>query len=117
MTQVSEKNSESAEPAPEVAPASTSLQPEISDKSAIGVLSQWQLIRLGFARHTLAVLALRVLILLYLLAIFAEFCAPQLSTERNLDFQYCPPQLIRWTPSAGLHVEFKVDALASFVPI
>jgi peptide/nickel transport system permease protein len=104
VTQVGEKNSETSAAAQTVAPASTSLPPEISDKHAIGALSQWQLIRLGFARHALAVLALRVLILLYVLAIFAEFFAPQLSTERNLDFQYCPPQLIRWSPSAGLHV-------------
>src|SRR5207237_8868403 len=65
---------------------------------------QWQLVRLGFARHKLAVLGLNVLVLLYLLAIFAEFFAPQTSAERNLDFQYCPPQIVRWSPSNGLHV-------------
>ncbi len=75
-----------------------------ADKSGVGALGQWQLIRLGFARHKLAVLSLNVLVLLYVVATFAEFFAPQLSTERNLDFQYCPPQLIRWSPGDGLHV-------------
>jgi len=78
--------------------------PARDSKEIIGTLSQWQLIRLGFARHKLAVISLNVLVLLYLLAIFAEFFAPQLSTDRNLDFQYCPPQLIRWSWSDGLHV-------------
>ena len=75
-----------------------------ADKNTIGAMSQWQLIRLGFARHKLAVLGLNVLVLLYLLAIFAEFFAPQTSAQRNLDFQYCPPQIVRWTWSNGLHV-------------
>ena len=43
--------------------------------------------------------------LLYLVAIFAEFFAPSLPQQRNLQFRYCPPQLLRWTPSAGLHVD------------
>jgi peptide/nickel transport system permease protein len=86
-----------------IAPSIPSVEPP-SDSTGFGALSQWQLIRLGFARHKLAVLALRILVLLYLLAIFAEFFAPQGANDRNLDFQYCPPQLIRWSFSQGLHV-------------
>lgn len=67
-------------------------------------MSQWQLIRLAFAKHKLAVIALRVLVLLYLTAILAEFMAPYDSLRRDLDHQYCPPQLVRWSPDKGLHV-------------
>ncbi len=73
--------------------------------SSAGAMSQWQLIRRQFARHNLAVIALYVLVLLYLLAIFADFFAPQATRTRNIDYQYCPPQLVQWSPSHGLHVD------------
>ncbi len=67
-------------------------------------MSQWQLIRRAFARHKLAVVSLNLLVLLYLVAIFAEFVAPYRPNTRDLDHQFCPPQLPRWSPSLGLHV-------------
>lgn len=70
-----------------------------------GDLSQWQLIGRQFARHRLAMAALYVLILLYALAVFAEFIAPTDPNARDLDFAYCPPQPVLWTPGRGLHVE------------
>src|SRR5215204_4760821 len=92
-------------PAKAAAPGSAPDAPVIaSDKGGIGSLSQWQLIRIGFARHKLAVLGLNVLVLLYLVAILAEFFAPAPPHIRNLDFQYSPPQLVRWSPANGLHV-------------
>lgn len=69
-----------------------------------GSLSQWQLVRINFARHRLGVWSLYLLVLLYLIALFAEFVAPQGSNTRNLDYQYCPPQLPRYSWSEGLHV-------------
>ena len=66
--------------------------------------SQWQLIRRRFARHRLAVGALYVLVVLYLLAAFVEFFAPYTRTWRDLDHIYCPPQRVRFSVSAGLHV-------------
>ncbi|HEY7087673.1 MAG TPA: ABC transporter permease [Tepidisphaeraceae bacterium] len=76
----------------------------VGEKSSVAVMSQWQLIRRAFAKHKLAVIALHLLIMLYLVAIFAEFCAPSLPGTRDLDHSFCPPQLIRWSPSRGLHV-------------
>ncbi|MGN6626277.1 MAG: ABC transporter permease [Tepidisphaeraceae bacterium] len=78
------------EPIPPAAPASN--------------LSQWALIRRRFAHHKLALWSLYVLIVLYLGACFVEAIAPQDPNKRNVDFSYCPPQLIRWTPSDGLYV-------------
>src|SRR5690554_1750748 len=67
-------------------------------------LSQWQLIRMNFARHQLAVWSLHVLVVLYLIALLAEFVAPLVPNHGELDFQYAPPQLPRWNWEYGLHV-------------
>ena len=67
-------------------------------------LSQWRLIAINFSKHRLAVWSTYVLILLYGVAVFAEFVAPQTPGVSNLDFQYCPPQLPRWNWTNGLHV-------------
>ncbi len=66
-------------------------------------LSQWQLTKRKFAKHRLAVWSLRVMLLLYLVAIFAEPLAPQNPNTRDLDFQYCPPQLVAFDFTHGLH--------------
>lgn len=76
-------------------------RPTLKQESAS--MSQWQLIRLRFQKHRLAVWALCMLGLLYGVAIVADFVAPMRSATRDLDFQYCPPQLVRWSPSNGLH--------------
>lgn len=90
---------EPTKPPPDVqAPAAA------EEKAAVAVMSQWQLIRRAFAQHKLAVIALHVLILLYVVAIFAEFVAPYSPLTRDLDHQYCPPQLPRWSMKHGLHV-------------
>lgn len=86
------------------------LEPDAT--SAAGSLSQWQLICIQFSRHHLAVGALYVLVFLYLLAIFAEFLSPNDPHKRYLDYQFCPPQTLHWSPSKGLHarvMELEVD--------
>ncbi|MBT3375233.1 MAG: ABC transporter permease [Lentisphaerae bacterium] len=69
----------------------------------IGALSQWQLIRRRFSKHRLAVIALRVLVLLYTVAIFVEFFAPYTREWHDLDHMYSPPQLPRLSWQHGLH--------------
>ncbi len=69
-----------------------------------GSLSQWQLVRINFSKHRLAVWSMYLLILLYSVAVFAEFVAPQPSMKGDLDYQYCPPQLLRWNLHDGMHV-------------
>jgi peptide/nickel transport system permease protein len=66
-------------------------------------LSQWQLIRRGFAKHKLAMVAMYVLIFLYFMAVFCEFFAPYTRTLKNLDHLYCPPQVVHFSPSRGLY--------------
>ena len=77
----------------------------------IASFGQWQLIRMGFAKHWLAVGSLHLLVMLVAVAVFAEFVAPAGSAMRNLDFQYCPPQLLRFNFQHGLHVRPMVQQL------
>jgi peptide/nickel transport system permease protein len=72
-------------------------------KAEIGSLSQWELIRLRFSKHRLAVVALSLLAVLYTLATFAEFFAPYPAGWNNVDAIYAPPQPIRFSPAHGLH--------------
>lgn len=81
-------------------PPAELLQPD-ADR---GMLSQWQLIRISFAKHRLAMFSLHALVLLLLIAVFAEFVAPMSAGYRNLDFQYCPPQVLRFDVEHGVHV-------------
>ena len=71
---------------------------------AAAEMSQWQLIAHRFSRHAFARWSLYVLIILYLAAAFAEFVAPADLSRRDLDHQYCPPQLPRWSWHDGLYV-------------
>ncbi|HEV7299536.1 MAG TPA: ABC transporter permease [Tepidisphaeraceae bacterium] len=75
----------------------------IDRKKDVARLSQWQLIRINFAKHKLAVWSLNLLVLLYAVAAFSEFVAPSTSQHSDLAHQYCPPQLPRWNWEHGLH--------------
>lgn len=77
-----------------------------------GDLSQWELIRIRFCKHRIALFSLFVLIVLYIVALFAEFFAPYPSAWRNLDFAHCPPQLPAFSLTEGFHtygVERHID--------
>lgn len=72
---------------------------------AFDTLSQWQLVRLRFLKHRLAVTAFFVLCVLYTVALFAGFFAPQSSWQRNLAYSYCPPHRIRISVEKGLYAK------------
>jgi peptide/nickel transport system permease protein len=82
-----------AAPAPTAAPA----KPK-------GTLSQWQLIWMNFRKHKLAHGAMYVLILLYLMAVFADVIAPYDSGRFDLHHLYCPPQVPKFDFAHGLYV-------------
>ena len=58
------------------------------------VASQWKLMWWKFRRHRLAVIGLVVVVLFYLMAICAEFVAPQSETSYIAEYVYAPPQQI-----------------------
>ena len=65
------------------------------------VASQWRLIRLRFFRHKLATVALIVLAVFYLGAVFAEFVAPYDPRRNNVESLSAPPQLPRFVDQDG----------------
>src|SRR5215813_443282 len=65
-------------------------QPE----AQIVVAKQWQLIWWKFRKHRLALLGGIVTILIYLVAIFAEFLAPFTTDMYSSKYTYAPPQTL-----------------------
>lgn len=74
------------------------------------VASQWRLMWWKFKRHKLAMIGAAVVILLYLIAIFAEFLAPADPNLVSSTYTYAPPQTLRLFTNnddglqIGLHV-------------
>lgn len=87
------------------APSGEHAAPIKTKVSGISTLSQWQLIRLQFRRHRLAVFSLYILLVLYIMAMGSEFFAPYPSTWRNLDYAHAPPQLPSFNFQDGIHVK------------
>jgi peptide/nickel transport system permease protein len=67
---------------------------EVSTR-AVATASQWQLMWWRFRKHTLALISVVVLVICYLIAIFAEFVAPYDPTKVNANRTYAPPQSIQ----------------------
>lgn len=90
-------------------------QPNPSPAAAatdIGGMTQWQLIRLRFSRHKLAVAGGSILLLIHLVAVFCEFFAPYTQEWQNLETLYAPPQLPGFSFSEGVHtyaLERRID--------
>lgn len=78
---------------------------------------QWRLMAWRFSRHRLAVVSLGVVVLLYLIGIFAEFLAPYGPDTTRPQFTYAPPQGISlfsaggWSPHVSGY-DIKVDEQA-----
>ena len=53
--------------------------------------SQWRLMWWRFRRHRMALISIGLLVLLYLMAAFAEFIAPYGTTTRFRRYQQAPP--------------------------
>jgi peptide/nickel transport system permease protein len=65
--------------------------------------SQWELIRWRFQRHKLAVISLVLLVVLYTVALFADFFAPYVVDTRFDAFTQAPPTRVHWIlPTGGI---------------
>ena len=73
------------------------------DEIDTGSLSQSQLIRLRFARHRVGQASLYLLVLVYFMALVADFFALYDSNRRHLDFIYAPPQLPKFSLDHGFY--------------
>ena len=68
--------------------------------------NQWQLMWWRFRRHKMALLSIFLLLLLYLIAAFADFVAPYDATQRFRRYQQAPPTQIHWFDENGLRRPF-----------
>jgi len=67
---------------------------DTEDELRLEVATQWQLMWWKFRKHKLAMFSGGVIILYYVVAIFAEFFAPWQRTQYIADYVYAPPQPI-----------------------
>ena len=80
------------------------LRGRTNDARIAGSLSQWQLIRIRFRRHRLAVWSLYMIVILYSIAAFAEILSPYSKSRRNVYYSYAPPQIPRFSIRDGFYV-------------
>jgi peptide/nickel transport system permease protein len=71
--------------------------------TSIETQSQWQLIQRRFFKHKLAVVSLFFLLLLYMVAVFAELFAPYAPFRRDLERTFCPAQLVHFSFTQGFY--------------
>jgi peptide/nickel transport system permease protein len=91
-------------PQPQVQEEQEALQraTDLGEKEAkIYVASQWKLVWWRFRKHRLAVVGTVVVILIYLIAIFAEFVAPFTPDAFDADYTYAPPQRLHFFDEDG----------------
>jgi peptide/nickel transport system permease protein len=67
------------------------------------VLSEWQLMWRKFLKHRVAVAAAIILIILYIVVVFADFFSPYGMLTNHTDYLYTPPEIdkIRFIDSEG----------------
>jgi peptide/nickel transport system permease protein len=85
------------------APSPRNVTPGLSPQSGdrIFVASQWQLMWWRFRKHRLAVISGVVVIVLYLIALVAEFVAPYNPDLQDVRYPYRPPTRIHFVDAAG----------------
>jgi peptide/nickel transport system permease protein len=79
----------------------------IAEDSAVSyeAASQWRLMWWKFRKHKLAMIAMPVLLLLFVLAAFCEFFTPTLPDARFSAYKNAPPQAIRfYNAETGFHL-------------
>jgi peptide/nickel transport system permease protein len=78
------------------------------DKEAeIFVASQWQLMWWRFRKHKVALASAVVIILIYAVAVFAEFLAPFPSGKYEANYTYAPPQRLHLLDSSEGSTRFR----------
>jgi peptide/nickel transport system permease protein len=75
------------------------------------VASQWQLMWWRLRKHKAAMVSSAIIILLYVIGLFAEFLAPADPFDYNIQFTFAPPQVPRFVGEDGFHLRPFVYAL------
>ena len=69
---------------------------QAADRRSAAHASQWRLMWRRFRKHRLAMVSAGFLLLVYLIAIFADFVAPFATGDYDVDYTYAPPQPVRF---------------------
>ncbi|MXZ42143.1 MAG: hypothetical protein F4Z18_10270, partial [Caldilineaceae bacterium SB0666_bin_21] len=69
--------------------------PESQEDMRLLVAGQWQLMWWRFRKHKVAMVATAVSLLIYFVAVFAEFLAPLPRDHYAADYTFAPPQRIK----------------------
>ncbi len=77
---------------------------EIAAEEKFYLASQWQLMWRSFIKHKLAIFGGTVVLVFYLLAMFAEFFSTQGAYRYWNEYVYCPPQRIHFFDEKGFHL-------------
>jgi peptide/nickel transport system permease protein len=80
---------------------------EPEDELKLEVATQWQLMWWKFRKHKLAMISAGVIILYYLVAIFAEFFAPWKPTQYIAEYVYAPPQPLHFIDNGEFRLYVK----------
>ncbi len=75
--------------------------PERDETASVFVASQWKLIYWRFRKHKLAVISVFVLVIMYTVAIFAEFFSPYDYNKQNTKLLFVPPRTIHFRDQEG----------------
>ena len=87
-------------------PAAQPAEPLRPDEERKAIATQWQLMWWKFCDHKVAYISMYVLVLLYLMAIFAEFVSPHDPNQRSAAHRYSPPQRVHLFHNGSLHRPF-----------
>ncbi|TYB95734.1 MAG: ABC transporter permease [Kosmotoga sp.] len=71
------------------------------DLFEVEYLNRWQLVWRALKKHKLGIISMWVLIIFYLIAIFANFFSPYNPYAQNQDLSYSPPSNIHWLDEEG----------------
>jgi peptide/nickel transport system permease protein len=85
---------EAGTPSASEAPSVDLRQPRAETEAQVMVASQWQLMWWRFRKHRVAMICAAIIILIYGVAIFAEFLAPFPATKYAATYTYAPPQML-----------------------
>jgi peptide/nickel transport system permease protein len=108
--------SEESTPAVQTPPSGKARRLTREEKeSKIFIASQWQLMWWRFRRHKMAIFSAVVVILIYMVALFAEFLAPFNPEIPNARYLYAPPQALYFYDSVEGRLNLHVYGFTSTV--
>src|SRR6056297_500334 len=95
-----------------VSPIDTAVLPEAAmDDTDLFFASQWTLIWRNFKKHKLALVSLAITLIIYVVAIFAEFVAPYDPNSYAADRTYAPPNQLRILDTTGEQTRVRFHVL------